>query len=79
MVVVEASGRPLVVSNADLTSTRAGGLQSDLAATFLDELADAAGLTIHVRLIEGEDSQHVLSAIFKALGIALANATRGDG
>ena len=78
MVVVEVSGRPLVVSNADLTSTRAGGLQSDLAATFLDELAEAAGLTIHVRLIEGEDSQHVLSAIFKALGIALANATRGD-
>jgi imidazoleglycerol-phosphate dehydratase len=78
MVVVEASGRPLVASNADLTSTRAGGLQADLAATFLDELADAAGLTIHVRLIEGDDSQHVLSAIFKALGIALADATRGE-
>jgi imidazoleglycerol phosphate dehydratase HisB len=78
VVVVEASGRPLVVSNADLTSTRAGGLRADLAATFLDELADAAGLTVHVRLLEGEDSQHVLSAIFKALGIALAQATKGD-
>ena len=78
MVVVEASGRPLVASNADLTSTRAGGLQTDLAATFLDELATAAGLTIHVRLIEGENSQHVLSAIFKALGIALADATKSD-
>ena len=77
VVVVEASGRPLVVSNADLTSTRAGGLRADLAATFLDELAESAGLTIHVRLLEGEDSQHVLSAIFKALGIALAQATRG--
>jgi imidazoleglycerol-phosphate dehydratase len=77
MVVVEASGRPLVVSNADLTSTRAGGLHSDLAATFLEELADAGGLTIHVRLIEGENSQHVLSAIFKALGAALADATTG--
>jgi imidazoleglycerol-phosphate dehydratase len=76
LVVVEASGKPLVASNADLTSTRAGGLQSDLAATFLDELAEAAGLTIHVRLIEGEDSQHVLSAIFKALGLALARAAR---
>jgi imidazoleglycerol-phosphate dehydratase len=79
MVVVERSGRPLVVSNADLSSTRAGGLQADLAATVFDELARAAGLTIHVRLIEGESSQHVLSAIFKALGIALARATRGDG
>ena len=79
MVVLERSGRPLVVSNADLSSTRAGGLQADLAATVLDELARAAGLTIHVRLIEGESSQHVLSAIFKALGIALARATRGEG
>jgi imidazoleglycerol-phosphate dehydratase len=79
MVVVERSGRPLVISNADLSSTRAGGLQTDLAATVLDELARAAGLTIHVRLIEGESSQHVLSAIFKALGIALARATRREG
>ena len=77
MVVLEASGRPLVVSNVDLTSTRAGGLRADLAATFLDELADAAGLTVHVRLLEGDDSQHVLSAIFKALGIALARAAKG--
>jgi imidazoleglycerol-phosphate dehydratase len=72
MVVVEVSGKPLVASNADLTSTRAGGLQTDLAASFLGALAEAAGLTIHVRLMEGEDSQHVLSAIFKALGAALA-------
>ena len=74
MVVLEASGSPLVASNADLTTTRAGGLQTDLAAVFLESLAQAAGLTIHVRLIEGEDSQHVLSAIFKALGAALAEA-----
>jgi len=74
MVVVEASGTALVASNADLTSTRAGGLQTDLAAGFLESLAEAAGLTIHVRLMEGEDSQHVLSAIFKALGVALAQA-----
>jgi len=74
MVVVQVSGRPLVMSNADLTSTKAGGLRTDLAAAFLNGFAEAAGLTIHVRLIEGEDSQHVLSAIFKALGAALADA-----
>lgn len=72
MVVVEASGRSLVASNADLTG--AGGLGTDLAARFLHSLADAASLTIHVRLIEGEDTDHVLEAIFKALGVALAGA-----
>ena len=72
MVVVEASGKPLVAANADLTG--AGGLGTDLAGRFLQALADAAGLTVHVRLIEGEDTDHVLEAIFKALGVALACA-----
>jgi imidazoleglycerol-phosphate dehydratase len=71
MVVVERSGSPLVASNVDLTSERAGGLRMDLAAAFLNGLAASAGLTIHVRLFEGEDSGHVLEAIFKALGVAL--------
>jgi imidazoleglycerol-phosphate dehydratase len=58
-----------------LTEARAGGLSSDLTARFLDAFADAAGLTLHVRLIDGEDSRHVLEAIFKALGAALAQAS----
>jgi imidazoleglycerol-phosphate dehydratase len=73
MVVVERSGTALVASNADLTG--AGGLGTDLAARFLGRLAEEAGLTIHVRLIEGEDSGHALAAIFKALGMALARAS----
>jgi len=72
MVVIERSDTPLVASNADLTG--AGGLGTDLAARFLARLADEAGLTIHVRLIEGEDTGHALAAIFKALGVALARA-----
>ena len=76
MVVVERSGRPLVASNADLTG--AGGLGTDMAARFLDSLAKEAGLTVHVRLMEGEDTGNALAAIFKALGAALARAS-GDG
>ncbi|MDX6396915.1 MAG: imidazoleglycerol-phosphate dehydratase [Gaiellaceae bacterium] len=75
-VALEVSERPLVASNVDLTEARAGGLGSDLTARFLDAFADAAGLTLHVRLIDGEDSRHVLEAIFKALGAALAEASR---
>jgi imidazoleglycerol-phosphate dehydratase len=73
-VVVEASGRPLVASNVDLAQAHVGGLETDLAQRFLSALAAAAGLTIHVRLIEGEDTEHVVDAIFKALGAALADA-----
>lgn len=76
LVVLEVSGRPNVHSNVDLTSAHVGGLSSDLVGRFLAELAEGAGLTIHVRLIEGADTQHVLEAIFKALGAALAQACR---
>src|SRR5919109_1546141 len=75
-VAVEASGRPLVVSNVDLSDARVAGLASDMVATFLRELAEGAGLTLHVRLIEGADPEHVLEAIFKALGVALAQSSR---
>jgi imidazoleglycerol-phosphate dehydratase len=75
-VALEVSDRPSLHSNVDLTEAHAGGLGSDLAARFLDAFAEAAGVTLHVRLVDGEESQHVLEAIFKALGAALAQASR---
>jgi imidazoleglycerol-phosphate dehydratase len=73
-VVLEVSGRPLLVSNVDLSNAHVAGLDRDLVSGFLRELAESAGLTLHVRLLHGEDARHVLEAIFKALGGALANA-----
>jgi imidazoleglycerol-phosphate dehydratase len=78
-VVLEASETPLLVSNVDLTEARIGGLGTDVARRFLEQLAEGAGLTLHVRLLNGKDSQHVLEAIFKALGVALAQACSNKG
>lgn len=78
-VALEASGRPLVVANVDLSDAKVAGLQTDLVSNFLRELAEGAGVTLHVRLIDGDDPQHVLEAIFKALGVAVAQACRPRG
>jgi len=75
-VALEVTDRPLVVSNVDLTDQRVGGLGTDLMARFLDALAHGARLNLHVRLLEGRDPEHVLDAIFKALGAALGVAGR---
>jgi len=75
-VALDVSDRPLVVSNVDLSEARIGGLGTDVVARFLHELTNGAGLTLHVRLIEGQETQHVLEAIFKSLGVALAQACR---
>jgi imidazoleglycerol-phosphate dehydratase len=75
-VVVEVTDRPLLASNVDLSDTRVGGLETDLVTDFLRRFAEGAGLNLHVRLIAGDDAQHVLEAMFKALGVALAAACR---
>ncbi len=78
-VVLERSDEPLVVTNVDLTDARIGGLGTDVTRRFLETLAINAGLVLHVRLLDGTDSAHVLEAIFKALGAALAQACEPIG
>jgi imidazoleglycerol-phosphate dehydratase len=75
-VTFEVSDEPLLVSHVDLSDARLGGMGTDVLAAFLQEFVDVASLTLHVRLIDGSDPHHVLEAIFKALGTALAQACR---
>ena len=75
-VALEVSERPFLVTNVDLSDVRVGGLHTDVVTDFLRNLAEGAGITLHVRLISGDDTQHVLEAMFKALGVALAQACR---
>jgi imidazoleglycerol-phosphate dehydratase len=73
---IEVSERPLVVSNVDFSGQRVGGLASDVVSRFLKELAAGAGLNVHIRVLEGREPEHVLAAIFKALGAAIGQACR---
>lgn len=45
---------------------------------FLDTFAKNAAINMHVDVYAGQDAHHVLEAIFKALGIALDEATQID-
>jgi imidazoleglycerol-phosphate dehydratase len=76
LAALERVHEPRLVTNVDFSGQRVGGLGTDVASRFLHELALAAGLNLHVRLVEGTDPQHVLTAIFKAVGAALGQACR---
>lgn len=73
---LEVDSEPRFVTNADFSDIRVGGVANDVASRFLAELAQAARVNLHVRVIEGDDPQHVLAAMFKAVGAALGQACR---
>jgi imidazoleglycerol-phosphate dehydratase len=73
---LERGDEPRLVTNVDFSGIRIGGVADDVASSFLEELARGAGLNLHVRLLEGDDPQHVLAAIFKSVGAALGQACR---
>lgn len=77
-VVVDLSNRPLLVVNAARRPGSVGQFDGQLAEEFWRALAMNAGLTLHVRLLYGDNDHHMLEAAFKALGRALDQATSLD-
>lgn len=73
---LERDDTPMLVSNVEFSDQSVGGLATDVVSAFLRETAEAAQLNLHVRLLEGTDPQHVLTAIYKAVGAALGQACR---
>jgi imidazoleglycerol-phosphate dehydratase len=73
---LERADTPRLVTNVDFSGIRVGGVSTDAGSRFLEELARAAGINLHVRLLEGDDPQHSLTAVFKAVGAALGQACR---
>jgi len=45
---------------------------------FLDSFAKNANINLHVEIYSGEDVHHILEAVFKALGLAMDEATQID-
>jgi imidazoleglycerol-phosphate dehydratase len=74
--VLEVADEPHIASNVDFSGQRVGGLASDVVARFLEQLAIGARLNLHIRVLEGREPEHVLAAIFKALGAAIGIACR---
>ncbi len=78
LVSVDLSGRGAASVDVPLTGYRLGTLQSEMIAHFLDTFAVQGGLTLHARLLAGENDHHKAEAVFKALARALSQAVRSD-
>jgi imidazoleglycerol-phosphate dehydratase len=73
---VDISGRPYLVFNVPLGRTRIASFDLDLLKDFFRAFAFNAEITLHVNMHYGENLHHIAEAVFKAVGRALAEATR---
>ncbi len=78
LCAVDLSGRPCLRYRADIPAPRVGQFDTELAKEFFTAFAMNAGLALHLRQLDGENSHHILEAMFKALGRAMRAAVRLD-
>jgi imidazoleglycerol-phosphate dehydratase len=75
---IDISGRPFTVFDADLPPGSTGGFDHELTEEFFRALANAAKLTLHVRVEAGSNAHHMIEAAFKAFARALRAAAAID-
>jgi imidazoleglycerol-phosphate dehydratase len=75
---IDISGRPLVVFEAQLPPGATGGFEHELTEEFFRALANAAKLTLHLRIEAGTNAHHMIEAAFKSFARALRQAVAID-
>jgi imidazoleglycerol-phosphate dehydratase len=78
-VALDLSGRNFVLHDVDVPAETIGTFDTGLVEDFVRAFAQAADLTLHVRLRSGRSPHHVVEAEFKALAKALGDACAPTG
>jgi imidazoleglycerol-phosphate dehydratase len=77
-VTLDISGRPWLVWNAAFSQPRLGEMDTELFQHWFHSIAHAAGITLHVELLYGENNHHIIEGIFKGFARAMRQAVELD-
>ncbi len=77
-VVIDFSGRPLLIEGVKYTSKSIGSFETELVHEFFQGFANHALATVHIDNLKGHNSHHIVETIFKAFGRAFRMAATVD-
>ncbi|MBV1887153.1 MAG: imidazoleglycerol-phosphate dehydratase HisB [Parvibaculaceae bacterium] len=77
-VAIDVSGRPYLIWKVNFSRDKLGEMDTELFKEFFQAFAQAAGVTLHVENIYGENNHHIVESCFKALARALRDAIEYD-
>ena len=77
-VALDASNRPYLVWRVAFSRAKLGEMDTELFVEWFKAFSQAAGLTLHVENIYGENNHHIVESCYKGLARALRQAVQID-
>ena len=77
-VVVDCSNRPYLVWKVNFTRPKLGDMDTELFKEWFQAFAQAAGLTLHVETLYGDNNHHIVESAYKGLARAFRTAITLD-
>jgi imidazoleglycerol-phosphate dehydratase len=77
-VSIDISGRPYLVWRVEFSKHKIGEMDTELFKEWFQAFAFAAGVTLHVENLYGENNHHIIESCFKGLARAIRSAATID-
>ena len=78
LCAVDLCGRPYLNFECEFPTERVGELDTELVREFFYAVSYGAGMNLHIKMLSGVNSHHMIEAAFKAFAKALDMATSYD-
>ena len=79
LVAVDLCNRPYLNFKYNFNVERVGYFETETLNEFFYALSYAAGMNIHIKVLDGENAHHIIEAMFKGFANALKIACAKDG
>ncbi|MBT5013478.1 MAG: imidazoleglycerol-phosphate dehydratase HisB [Rhodospirillaceae bacterium] len=77
-IALDASNRPYLVWKVDFARDKVGDMDTELFKEWFQAFGQAAGLTLHIECLYGDNNHHIVESCFKGLARALRQAIEID-
>ncbi|MSP49751.1 MAG: imidazoleglycerol-phosphate dehydratase HisB [Alphaproteobacteria bacterium] len=77
-VSLDASNRPYLIWKVQFSKPKLGEMDTELFKEWFQAFAQAAGLTLHIENLYGENNHHIVESCYKGLARALRQAIEID-
>ena len=78
LTAVDISGRAHLSFSAAMPAAKVGDFDTELVKEFFEAFVRTAGVTLHIRLLAGENTHHVIEGIFKSFARTMRKACAID-